>query len=252
MSERRRPTSLESQPAPRALAALAARFDLGADAEASLRALVRLIAEDPLAPTTVRDPVDVVERHLADSLAALELEPVRAAKAAVDIGSGAGFPGLPLAVALRRTRFALLEASARKCTFLERAVAACGLENVEVVHARAEELPGGRDRFDLATARALARLDVVIEYAAPLLALGGWLVAWRGQREPEVERAGARAAERLGMEVVSVRRVRPFAGARGRHLHLLRKVAPTPAGFPRRVGVAAKRPLGGRASNSRA
>jgi 16S rRNA (guanine527-N7)-methyltransferase len=93
------------------------------------------------------------------------------------------------------------------------------------------------------TARALAALPVVVEYAAPLLRVGGSLVAWKGRRNAGEEASAAAAAAALGMEPVGVAAVSPYPAARHRHLHVLRKVGPTPAGFPRRPGVAAKRPL---------
>ncbi len=93
------------------------------------------------------------------------------------------------------------------------------------------------------TARALGSLAVLAEYAAPLLRLGGVLVAWKGERSEAEERAGAAAASRLGMEAEAIVAVTPFAGARSRHLHVLRKVAPTPPAYPRRPGMARKRPL---------
>ena len=119
-----------------------------------------------------------------------------------------------------------------------------GLGNVEVVQTRAETWLDGRERADVVTARALARLDVVAEYAAPLLKLRGSLVAWRGQRDPEDEAAGLRAAEFLGLSAAKPLRVEPYPGALNRHLHVMTKVAATPARFPRRDGVARKRPLG--------
>jgi 16S rRNA (guanine527-N7)-methyltransferase len=94
------------------------------------------------------------------------------------------------------------------------------------------------------TARAVAPLAVLLEYAAPLLCHGGVLVAWKGGRDELEERGGVLAAERLAMEPVSVSRVVPFAGAETRHLHVYSKVGPTPAGVPRRPGMARKRPLG--------
>jgi 16S rRNA (guanine527-N7)-methyltransferase len=94
------------------------------------------------------------------------------------------------------------------------------------------------------TARAVAALPVLVEYAAPLLRAGGALVAWKGARDPDEEAAGAGAAAALGLEVGAVLHVKPFPEARERHLHVFRKIAPTPAGFPRRPGMAAKRPLG--------
>jgi 16S rRNA (guanine527-N7)-methyltransferase len=203
-----------------------------------------MLSEDPGAPTTIRAPGRVLHDHLADSLVALELEDVRSAAAAVDLGSGAGLPGLPLAIALPRTNFVLLESVGRKCAFLERAVTACCLANVNVIHARAE-VPGAvSGRFELAAARALAPPDVVLEYAAPLLNVGGILVMWRGRRDPGAEAAAARAGRILGLEVGEVRRVRPYPGAVDRHLHLFLKVREVPDRFPRKPGIAVKRPLG--------
>jgi 16S rRNA (guanine527-N7)-methyltransferase len=228
------------------LAALAARYELPDDAVARLHELHRLLSGDPLAPTAVRDPRQVIDDHLADSLVALELEPVRAAHALADLGSGAGLPGLPLAIALPGASVALVESAARKCAFLERAVVACDARNARVVHARAETWPAGLAAFDLVTARALAPLEVVVEYAAPLLAVGGTLAAWRGRRDADAENAAARAAAEVGLEPAEIVAVQPYPSAESRHLHLMLKVTATPPGFPRRPGMARKRPLGAR------
>jgi 16S rRNA (guanine527-N7)-methyltransferase len=229
-----------------AFAGLAQRFDLPAEAMKRLRELYRLLVDDPLAPTAVRDPAKVIDDHLADSLVALELEPVRSARALADLGSGAGIPGLALAIALPGASVALVESTARKCAFLERAIARCGVANARVVHARAESWPEGIESFDVVTARALAPLEVVVEYAAPLLTVGGMLVAWRGQRDPAAEAAAARAAEAVGLQPGPIVPVRPYPAAQSRHLHLMSKVTQTPSGFPRRPGMALKRPLGTR------
>jgi 16S rRNA (guanine527-N7)-methyltransferase len=223
---------------------LSAQYELGADTVASLDALLRALAADEHAPTTVREPGDAVDAHIADSLAALDLEPVRTARVIADLGAGAGFPGLPLAAALPGARVHLVESSARKCAFLHRLAAAAGLE-VDVVRARAEEWHAGREACDVVTARALAPLPVLAEYAAPLLVPGGSLVAWKARRDPEEERDGAHAARELGLEPLEVVPVRPFPAARERRLVVYRKVAPTPERFPRRPGMAAKRPLRG-------
>ncbi len=138
-----------------------------------------------------------------------------------------------------------MESNSHKCEFIERAVAACDIRNARVVRARAEAWPDGLGSFDLVTARALAPLAVVAEYAAPLLCTGGTLVAWRGRRDPAAEASASRAAEELGLRVLEPIRVSPYEGAEHRHLHLMTKVRQTPARFPRRVGVAGKRPLGG-------
>lgn len=215
--------------------------DAAADRFASL---LSLLAADEHAPTAVTDPALAVDVHLADSLSALGLSCVRSAREIVDIGAGAGFPGLPLAVALPQAHVSLLESSTRKCRFLSTAVDRLALPEASVVCARAEAWPEGRARHDLAVARALSSQPVVIEYAAPLLRLGGTLVEWRGERDPAAERAASSAALELGMEPGAVERVVPFPHARSHHLHLFVKVTETPPGFPRRPGLASKRPLG--------
>jgi 16S rRNA (guanine527-N7)-methyltransferase len=145
----------------------------------------------------------------------------------------------------------LVESNGRKCAFIAAAIEATGATNAAAVHARAEAWPDGLEASDLVTARALARLAVVAEYAAPLLAVGGSLVAWRGRRDPEDEAAGAGAAAELGLKPGTVTRVEPYPGALHRHLHVMRKVAPTPDRFPRRPGMARKRPLGGASDRQR-
>jgi 16S rRNA (guanine527-N7)-methyltransferase len=226
------------------LAELAAAWGIDADGRSALATLLELLASDPTAPTTVVEPERAVDVHLADSLVALDFAPVRQARVIADLGAGAGLPGLPLAVALPGAHVTLVESVGRKGAFMQRCIDAMGLANAEVVIARAEEWREGIGTCDVVTARALAPLNALLEYAAPLLRDGGLLVAWKGHRDPDEERAGRAAAARLGMEVEEVREVAPFPEAHARHLVVARKIAPTPAGFPRRPGRARKRPLG--------
>jgi 16S rRNA (guanine527-N7)-methyltransferase len=226
------------------LAELERRFGVPAAGVESLRVILGLQASDPTVPTTVRDPATAADRHVADSLVALELPDVRAARRVADLGAGAGWPGLALAAALPEAQVALVDSTGRHCRYLERAVAAGGLANVEVVHARAEEWPAGLAVHDLVTARALAALPVLCEYAAPLLADGGVLVAWKGAVGEEEAAEGAAAAAELGLSEAEVHAVQPYRAAEHRTLHVFRKIAPTPDRYPRRPGMAAKRPLG--------
>jgi 16S rRNA (guanine527-N7)-methyltransferase len=223
------------------------RFSVPPAGAASLAALLAVQASDPEASTTVRDPAAAADRHVADSLAALALAEVRDARVIADLGSGAGWPGLALAAALPSARVRLVESAIRHCRYLERAVAAAALPNAEVVHARAEDWPEGIGAHDVVTARALASLPVLCEYAAPLLVEGGVLVAWKGAVEPSEADAGRGAASVLGLESAGVHRVDPYLGSQHATLHVFRKVAPTPSRFPRRPGMAVKRPLGVRA-----
>jgi 16S rRNA (guanine527-N7)-methyltransferase len=225
------------------LAELGRRYGVPSAGVRALAAILALQEEDPRASTTVRDPDAAVDRHIADSLAALELEPVRVARAIADIGSGAGWPGLALAAALPDARVALVESAGRHCRYLERAVEVGGLGNVTVVTARAESWPEGLGAHDLVTARAVAALPVLCEYAAPLLAEGGHLVAWKGAVGDQEAADGAAAAAELGLVALGVHTVEPYAGARDHTLHVFRKHAPTPARYPRRPGIATKRPL---------
>jgi 16S rRNA (guanine527-N7)-methyltransferase len=227
-----------------ALEELASRYGLGSRERGQLGSLLALIARDPRAPTSVRDPDVGVGVHLADSLAALGVEAVRNAKTIADVGAGAGFPGLPLAVARSGCEVRLIESQRRKCAFLETAVAALGIENARVVCARAEEWDEGSSANDVVVARAVGPQPVVLEYAAPLLRIGGALVDWRGRRVPDEERGSLRAADSLGLERAGVAHVQPYEGARDHHLHVYLKVKETPAGFPRRAGMARKRQLG--------
>lgn len=208
-----------------------------------LEAVLELLAHDKLAPTTVREPDRAIDVHLADSLVALELDLVREALQVADMGAGAGFPGVPLAVALPGSRVTLVESQARKCAFIERVKDAAGIENAAVVCARVEEWPEGIAVHDVVFARAVAPQPIVVEYAAPLLRLGGALVDWRGQRDREEEHAASQAAELLGLERDSIRRVEPYEGVRDHSLHVYVKVRETPDRFPRRVGMARKKPL---------
>jgi 16S rRNA (guanine527-N7)-methyltransferase len=137
----------------------------------------------------------------------------------------------------------LVESVGRRCAWLERAIAVMGLTNAGVVNARAEEWTSGLGANDLVTARALAGLNVLVEYAAPLLADDGALVAWKGRRDPVEEADGEAAAAALGMAAREIARVQPFPDARDRHLYLYLKVCSTPNGYPRRPGMASKRPL---------
>lgn len=211
----------------------------------ALEALVELLIEGD-APVSPRSAERARQVHVADSLSGLGFDQLREAQRIADLGSGAGLPGLVLAAALPEARVELIESVSRKCAFLRRAVERLGLENAEVVCARAESWTAdeGREAYDAVTARAVGRLPTVAELASPLLRDGGYLLVWRGRRDPDQEVKLARASARLAIEPVEVRAVTPYPGSRDRHIHLVRKNGPTPDDLPRRPGMAAKRPFG--------
>lgn len=236
---------MSTGPVERRLRALATEHGVAAEAIRPWRRLLALVSSDPTAPTTVVDPLRGADAHVADSLTGLTVPAVREAGLLADLGAGAGFPGLVLAAAVPQARVALVESSSRKCAFLERAVEAMELANAEVVCARAEEWAAGMGACDVVTARAVAALDVLVEYAAPLLVEGGMLVAWKGRRDAAEEGAGRRAAELVGLVALDPVETAPARGADHRTLDLYSKGGPTPDRYPRRPGMARKRPLGG-------
>ena len=213
--------------------------------------LLAALAAEPDPHTSVADPETAFDVHVADSLSGLEVAELVRARRIADIGAGAGFPGLVLAIALPRARVDLIESAGRKTAVIDRLIQASELGNARSVTARVEDfartpevLGGGGLAYDAVTARAVGPLALLVEYAAPLLRDGGVFVAWKGARDEAEEAAGAAAAEQMGMAPAAVLPVQPYPASENRHLHVYRKVAPTPPGFPRRAGMARKRPLG--------
>jgi 16S rRNA (guanine527-N7)-methyltransferase len=213
---------------------------------ATITRILELLREERASVSSVTALNQAWKVHVADSLSGLEFEALRKASRIADVGSGAGFPGLVLAVALPDARVDLVESVGRKCVFMERAVEAAGIANARVLNARSEDLAKerGREAYDVVTARAVGRLSTLAELASPLLGDGGVLVAWKGKRDAEEEAQLERAAKVLAMEPEEIRHVGPFAGSEHRHLHLVRKVGSTPKELPRRAGMAKKRPRG--------
>jgi 16S rRNA (guanine527-N7)-methyltransferase len=205
-----------------------------------------MLAEERASVSSVTAPPDAWRVHVADSLTGLEVGELAEARRIADLGSGAGFPGLVLAVALPDAKVDLIESVRRKCEFIERAIDSAGIANATVLNARSEELASGErcDSYEAVTARAVGRLSTLAELASPLLKEGGVLVAWKGKRDQDEEQQMDRAAEQLAMAPERILDVGDRAGSKHRHLHILRKTGPTPADLPRRPGIAKKRPRG--------
>jgi 16S rRNA (guanine527-N7)-methyltransferase len=204
--------------------------------EGALHAYRDLLVAEPVSVTSVRDPAAAWDLHVADALTALDLVVRLAPDTVVDVGSGGGSPGIPIAIAAG-IDVTLLEASAAKCDFLRRATAVLGLA-CPIVHDRSEEFArgAGRETFDLALARALAPPAAAAELCLPLVRVGGNVLLWTA--DTDIDMVGRVAADLGGAvsEAIAIRR--------NRHLILVAKRAPTPERFPRRPGMATKRPLG--------
>lgn len=198
--------------------------------------------------TALTDPEAVQRRHFLEPLALLAA--IEGAgplgERAIDVGSGAGFPGLPIKIVRPDLRLTLVEAHGKRAAFLEGLVRALGLKDVEVVNARAEDAardPAHRESYDLALARAVAPLPALLELTLPFLRVGGLLAAPKGSGARREAKEAKAALETLGGEIESIRPLDAPWAATPPTLVLVRKVSATPERFPRRAGIPEKRPL---------
>lgn len=195
--------------------------------------------------TTIVEPQAIMVRHFLDSLALAQVWANEPPRSLADIGTGAGFPGLPLKLLWPQLRLLLVESVGKKTEFLQHMVATLALSDVEISTARAEELgqqPHYREQFGAVTARAVATLNVLAEYCLPLCEVGGLFVAPKSTDGPPEAEAARTALERLGGQLVAIEPVH-LPGVEARTLVVVRKVQETPGQYPRRVGIPAKRPL---------
>jgi 16S rRNA (guanine527-N7)-methyltransferase len=199
--------------------------------------------------TAITDREGVLVRHILDSLSCVKVLPrtelARGARV-IDVGTGAGFPGVPIKIACPGMRLTLVEATRKKVTFLEHMVDVLGLEGVEVIHSRAELLgrdPAHREQYDWALARAVAEMPTLMEYLLPLVRVGGATLAQKGERAAaEVHEADA-AIVTLGGRLRQLVSVELRGLAETRYLVVVDKVAATSEKYPRRPGVPKRRPL---------
>jgi len=198
--------------------------------------------------TRIADPLEFWEKHLWDSLrgVALLLQSTATNQRAIDIGTGAGFPGIPVAIAFGNWTVTLLDSTRKKITFLQTLLAQLGIQNATTVSVRAEDLGQQsqyRQTYDIALVRALGSASVCAEYALPLLKIGGLAVLYRGYWTESESEALASAVDQLGGAIESTERFTTPVSQSIRHCLYLRKVAATPDKFPRPVGVPAQQPL---------
>lgn len=200
--------------------------------------------------TTIIGYQEAQVKHFLDSISVIsaltEEEMNKADFSIIDIGTGAGFPGLPLKILLAEPRLVLVDSTAKKVAFLRCVTRELGLDNVEIVCGRAEEiahLPLYRQRFDLALSRAVASLPVLAELALPFCRIGGKFVAQKkGEVEQEMKKAD-KAIETLGGKLGQVKRIELEELSDERYLVIIDKIYPTPEKYPRRPGVPERRPI---------
>lgn len=195
--------------------------------------------------TAITEPTEVLLKHVIDSLMAAPLigELAGEGDALLDIGSGAGFPALPLASVLPHISVTALDATAKKCRYIDETAAALGLSNISALNARAEETPRLRGTFDVVTARAVARFRELCELAAPLLKTGGYLVSMKGPSGQEEAEEAKGALKVLGLSPVRIISYVLPSGAGERTLLVCQKEKPTPPQYPRPWAKIVKNPL---------
>lgn len=195
--------------------------------------------------TRITDFQDAVEKHFADSLAALKfINTTETGKKVLDLGTGAGFPGIPLAVLLPDDQFTLVDSVGKKVDFVREAAEEIGLQNVECVHARAEDLAGNRsyrEQYDLCASRAVANLSTLSEYCLPFVKTGGFFAAYKAENSSEEIENAKKAVFILGGSEPEVKTYALYKMER--KLVLIRKIKATPHRYPRKAGIPSKKPL---------
>jgi 16S rRNA (guanine527-N7)-methyltransferase len=197
--------------------------------------------------TAITDPEAIEMRHFLDSLSVMLAAPLAANQRVIDVGTGAGFPGLPLRLVRANIELTLLEATAKKTDFLTHIAGRLRLNNVRILNARAEDAgqdAAEREQYDVVLARAVAQMPVLAEYVLPLCKVGGRCVALKGENAVAETQQAEAALRILGGRLEKVIPVELPKVAETHYLVVIEKIAATPPKFPRRAGIPSKRPLG--------
>ncbi|CCO08323.1 16S rRNA (guanine(527)-N(7))-methyltransferase RsmG [Desulforamulus hydrothermalis] len=196
--------------------------------------------------TAITEPLEVAVKHFIDSLTCLTAVNFPQAARLLDVGTGAGFPGLPIKIYRPDLNVTLMDSLNKRIVFLKETLNTLGLSNIQAVHDRAEDFgrrPADRENYDIVVSRAVARLAVLAEYCLPCVKPGGYFISQKGPDiEQEVQEA-ARAIKILGGQLTEVKKIQlPLIGD-GRSLVVIKKIQPTPATYPRKAGLPAKKPI---------
>ncbi len=202
--------------------------------------------------TAVTEYEEALEKHFLDSLYPVKLFPeelkreLAAGASIIDVGTGAGLPGIPLAILFSESRVTLMDSLGKRVNFLGEVISALGLSRAEAVHSRAEDLgrdPAYRDSFALAVSRAVASLSPLSEYCLPFVKKGGYFLPYKGKKVEEELEDGKRAIQKLGGELLETQSYLLPGTDYERVLPIIRKKSATPARYPRKAGTPSKEPL---------
>lgn len=205
-----------------------------------------LVWNEKINLTAITEPHEVAVKHMIDSLSCYREEVFTAAARVVDVGTGAGFPGIPLKIFQPELELTLMDSLNKRLNFLREVADSLGLQGVALVHARAEEAGKNkqhREGYDIAVSRAVARLNVLCELCLPLIKVGGWFIALKGAQYEDEVREAAKALTVLGGKVADIRPVSLPGLADKRAVIYIKKVTATPPSYPRKAGTPEKKPL---------
>jgi 16S rRNA (guanine527-N7)-methyltransferase len=196
--------------------------------------------------TAIRDSESIRTKHFLDSFSCVLAWKADPPASLIDVGTGAGFPGIPLKILYPNLKLTLVESVGKKTMFCRHIVHILGLDHVNVIKARAEDVgqdPAHREQYDWAVARAVANLNVLSEYLLPLVKVGGMMLAQKGESGPAEAQSAEKAMKMLGGNLRELVKVNLPGAAEDRYLVIVDKVAATPQKFPRMTGIPAKQPL---------
>lgn len=197
--------------------------------------------------TAVRDRDEALQKHIADSLSCDFMEEYEDAENVIDIGTGAGFPGVPLAIVSPDKKFTLVDSLNKRLRIIDELTGELGIKNVTTVHGRAEDVGKSkehREQYDICVSRAVASLDVLCEWCLPLVKNGGYFVAYKGENVSRETEDAANAIKLLGGKIAEIRKVQTEEESISGHvLVMIKKVKNTPSKYPRQAGQARKNPL---------
>lgn len=196
--------------------------------------------------TAITDPGEFIIKHYVDSAVCLNYEEYKGAKRIIDVGTGAGFPGIPLAILSEDKEFVLMDSLNKRLKIIDKLSSEAGITNVTTIHARAEELARNkehREKYDLCVSRAVANLATLSEYCLPFIKTGGWFMAYKGPDADEEIRVASKAIEVLGGRIEEVRDAKMEEYGISHRIVLIKKVRSTPKTYPRKAGTPSEKPI---------
>lgn len=196
--------------------------------------------------TSISDPQEFIKKHYIDSLLCVTSREFQNAEKIIDVGTGGGFPGIPLALAAPDKQFVLMDSLGKRIRIIKELCKKAGIENVTAIHSRAEELARNKDhreQYDLCVSRAVANITVLSEYCLPFIRLGGWFMAYKGSDTEEEMRLGKKAIHILGGKAVREEKACMENFGLNHKIIFINKIGKTPSKFPRKAGTPSKEPL---------